>query len=163
MKKSKRTSKTSKKNWKLNFPDLQSFAETGHRLPADSEILSFSHALTVQRDYGPTEDFAKINTAKVINQDISIVRMFDACSPVLMKAMISKHLFKRVLLSLEEPQSIIHYELNDVLITSFRPGGSVHITTEPRPLEEIGLFFASAKVTYSDAKHKSSACVELPK
>ena len=152
-----------------------------------SEIVSFSQPIT-QLGGGATD--ATRRRGDVVLEDIVVVKQLDKASPKLAESICKGKVFPKVEIHLTGPSegstclgTFYAYELNNVMITSYKVSGSNPLayalialapditmpSTGPfivqavdAPLEEISLSFEEIKVTYTecDSSGKSKGNVE---
>jgi type VI secretion system secreted protein Hcp len=97
------------------------------------DVVSFSHGVHRQ---GAAD--------RVDHQDLSVIKYSDRCSPLLALACCEGRHFREARLVVARPEGaktrFMEMVLTDVVISSYRPGGSVN-GMDVRPVEEISLHY----------------------
>ena len=119
------------------------------------EALSFSWGATQPASVASATGG---RTAERVNvQDFSFVKVLDKSSPILFQACCDGRHIKEVTVELCEAASDKHpymkYKLENVIISSVRPGGSAQ-GGETKPLEEISLNFGKVTLEYTPVDSK---------
>lgn len=90
-------------------------------------------------------------------QDLSLLKMFDACSPALFGGVVTgKHFSKLTLVHSDGKEPLMTVTLSDVLITSYQLGGSQGSSV---PTESISVNFA--KISIADSDSGTGFCYDL--
>jgi type VI secretion system secreted protein Hcp len=122
------------------------------------EILSFSFGAS-QPATGSVSSGGARSSQRVDIQDFSVVKQLDKASPKLfLHCCNGKHIPK---VSLElcratgDKQNYMTYDMEDVLVSSVRPGGSSE--GADLPLEEVTFNPAKTTLTYTETDHLTGA------
>lgn len=114
------------------------------------EILSFSWGLT-QPATGSGSSGGARSSERVTASDFSIVKTIDKTTPKLMEKVCNGEHIKEIKLELcrntGAKEKYAEYVMKDVLISSWRPGGSAQ-GGETLPLEEVTFNPGEMKLTY---------------
>ncbi len=119
------------------------------------EVLSYSWGVSQQASASRSTGGAA-SAARADLQDFSIVHTLDKASPKLFLACCKGEHIKEVKLELcratGDKQKYMEYKLNDVLVSSVRPGGSAQ-GGDPLPLEEITFNYGKIELMYTETDH----------
>ena len=103
------------------------------------ELLSFSHGVS-QTSSGAASSGGGRSAERCDHQDFSVVKTLDKASPKLNLFCCNGKHIPTVTVELcraaEDKQKYMEYKMNDVIVTSVRPGGSAE-GGEALPLEEV--------------------------
>ncbi|TVS03107.1 MAG: type VI secretion system tube protein Hcp [Phycisphaerales bacterium] len=129
------------------------------------EVLSYSHGV-MQRPSGSSSSGGGRSAERCDHSDFSIVKTLDKASPKLNLACCNGAHIKTIEFQLcratGDKQPYMHYKLEDVIVSSVRPGGSSQ-GGESLPLEEVSFNYGKITWTYTEIDHKtgkSSGMVE---
>jgi len=115
------------------------------------EILSFSHGIS-QMKGGSVSATGAHAGQRADFTDFSIVKTLDKTSPKLALACADGTHFTDATIEIckagGDKQKYMEYKLSDVLVSSFRPGGSAQ-GGDALPLEEVSLAYAKINWTYT--------------
>ncbi len=118
------------------------------------EILSFNFGAH-QPASGSASTAGGATSERVNIQDFSVVKALDKASPKLFDQCCSGKHIKEATVELcragGDKVKYMEYKMEEVIITSVRPGGSSH-GTETLPLEEASFSFGKIKLTYTQQK-----------
>lgn len=121
------------------------------------EVLSFSVGVD-QPSSGAASSGGGRSAERANFQDFSIVKALDKASPKLALACADGTHIKEVKLELcrasGDKQKYMEYLLNDVIVSSARPGGSAQ-GGEALPLEEVSFNYGKIEWTYTETDHKT--------
>ena len=121
------------------------------------EILSFSHGVT-QPATGSQSSGGARSAERADHSDFHIVKSLDCASPGLsLHCCNGKHIPKVTIELCRETGSktkYMEYKLEDVIVTSMRPGGSSG-GSETLPLEEVSFNYGKISWTYVKTDHKT--------
>ena len=121
------------------------------------EILSFSWGAS-QPAAGGRSSGGAAAAERVTVQDLSIVKHLDKSSPKIFSACCKGEHIPEVKLELcratGDKQKYMEYVMSDVLISSFRPGGSSG-GGEPLPLEEVAFNYGKIELIYTATDHQT--------
>jgi len=121
------------------------------------EILSYSHGVT-QMAAGSASSGGARSAGRTDHADFSIVKTLDKASPVLALFASKGDHIKKVTLTLHratgDKQEYMKYDMDNVLVTSVRPGGSSK-GGEPLPLEEVSFNYDKITWEYTETDHKT--------
>src|SRR5262249_28353878 len=88
----------------------------------------------------------------------SIVKTLDKASPKLFLSLCNGDHIKNVTIQLHRAtgtkQKYMEYKLEDVLISSYRPGGAAQ-GGESLPLEEVSFNYGKITLTYTETDHET--------
>jgi type VI secretion system secreted protein Hcp len=119
-------------------------ADNSHR--NEIEVLSFNWGIDQEKTHSSSPSAGD----RVNFHPFSIVKKLDKSSPKLAIACISGEVIKNIRLELRraggDQQPIMEYRFSDVLITSFRPAGTVN--SESILLEEVSFSYAKIELRY---------------
>ena len=121
------------------------------------EILSYNHG--VSQPTSGTQSSAGSRTAERVNhQSFSVVKQLDKTSPKLnLKCCNGEHI-QEIKVELcragGEKQKYMEYIMNDVIVSSVRPGGSNQGGGDV-PLEEVAFSYGKITWTYTELDHKT--------
>lgn len=135
--------------WKLLIPELQQMVQPGQSIPKQSRIESFSHGIALSGD-----EKNPVAQMKPSFQDIHLVRMTDAATPLLLQAIAAKRVFKEISLDFAGPTANIRLDLENAVLSSVQFGGSLF--SDSGPMDQISLSFEKMKVSYADKTFQSS-------
>jgi type VI secretion system secreted protein Hcp len=112
------------------------------------DVLSFHWGVTQQ---GTAGRGGGGGAGKAQVSDFSIVKKYDAASPVLFqKCCTGEHIKEALFTARKAGGAQLEYlkiKLSDVLISSVRPGASAH-GADDVPMEEVGMNFAKCEIDY---------------
>jgi type VI secretion system secreted protein Hcp len=121
------------------------------------EVLSYSHGVS-QPVSGSVSSGGGRSAERCDHSDFSIVKSMDKATPKLnLYCSNGEHIPN---LSLElcraggDKQKYMEYKLEDVIVTSVRPGGSSQ-GGENLPLEEVSFAYGKISWTYTETDHKT--------
>ena len=121
------------------------------------EILSFSHGVS-QTGSGSVSSGGSRAAERTDHDDFSIVKTLDKASPGLALACCNGEHFDEVKLELcragQDKQKYMEYIMKDVIISSYRPGGSAQ-GGEALPLEEVSFNYGKITWKYTETDHKT--------
>jgi type VI secretion system secreted protein Hcp len=121
------------------------------------EILSFSHGVS-QASTGTRSGVGAATGQRTDHSDFSIVKQLDKTSPKLALFCCNGKHIKEVKLELcratGEKQKYMEYKMEDVIISSVRPGGQ-GAGNDPVPLEEVSFNYGKITWTYTATDHKT--------
>jgi type VI secretion system secreted protein Hcp len=121
------------------------------------EVLSYSHVVS-QLSSGSASSGGARSSSRCDHADFSVVKTLDKASPLLNLACCNGEHIKKVDLHLSratgDKQVYMKYEMEDVIVSSVRPGGSSK-GGEPLPLEEVSFNYGKISWTYTETDHKS--------
>ena len=119
------------------------------------EILSWAFAMS---NSGTAATAGGAGAGKVTFQDLSLTKLADTATPVLMLSTANGKVYKQAILTLERAgeRPFVYYRvtMENVIVTSVSTGGS---GAESRPTESISLNFAKVKVEYIPMKADGGA------
>ena len=111
------------------------------------EVLSYSHGITNSVELGPTRTGGRSE-----HDDISVFKEIDKASPKLSLFCCTGNSIGNVKLELcrtdGEQERFMLYDLQDVIVTSVRPSGSVE--GGERPTEQVTLNYGKIEWTYTE-------------
>jgi type VI secretion system secreted protein Hcp len=118
------------------------------------EILSFSHGVSQPATASVSSGGAR-SVQRSDHQDFSVVKTLDKASPKLFLYCCNGKHIPTVTLELcratGDKTKYMAYTMNDVLVSSLRPGGSSE--GADLPLEEIAFNYAKMTYTYTETDH----------
>ena len=121
------------------------------------EILSFSCGVS-QPSGGARSTGGAASSERANHQDMSITKILDKASPKLALACCKGEHISEVKLELcratGDKQKYMEYKMSDVIISSYRPGGSAQ-GGEGLPLEEVSFNYGKIEWTYTETDHKT--------
>lgn len=121
------------------------------------EVLSF-HFGAQQPAAGGRSSGGAASAERVSLQDFSIVKHLDKSSPKLFSSCATGEHIGEVKLELcrntGDKQKYMEYVMTDVLVSSWRPGGSSQ-GGEPLPLEEVSFNFGKIEIIYTATDHQT--------
>ena len=121
------------------------------------EILSYNTGVA-QLASGSVSSGGGRSAERAGFQDFSVVKALDKASPKLALACANGEHINEIKLELcragGDKQKYMEYVMNDVIISSARPGGSGK-GKETLPLEEVGFRFGKITWTYTETDHKT--------
>lgn len=121
------------------------------------EVLSFSLGVH-QPSAGHRSTGGAAAGQRVDVQDVSIVKHLDKASPKLFLHCCNGKHIPSIILELcratGDKTKYMEYKLSDVIVSSYRPGGSAQ-GGEPLPMEEFSFNFAKIELTYTTTDHKT--------
>lgn len=121
------------------------------------EVLSFSFGASQPTSGGRSQGGAA-SAERVNMQDFSIVKVLDKSSAKLFLHTCNGKHIPKVKLELcratEDKQKYMEYAMEDVIISSIRPGGSSQ-GGENLPLEEVAFNFGKIEWIYTATDHKT--------
>lgn len=121
------------------------------------EVLSFSWGVS-QTATGSSSSGGGKAAERASHNDFSVVKTLDKASPKLFLACCKGDHIKTVTIELcratGDKQKYMEYKMQDVLVTSVRPGGSSH-GGESLPLEEISFNYGKITQTYTETDHQT--------
>jgi len=119
------------------------------------EILSYSWGIS-QPGGGSRSTAGAASAQRCDHQDFSVVKVLDKATAKFFLACCKGEHLKSVKVFLHratgDKQKYMAYEMSDVLVTSFRPGGSAH-GGETLPLEEVSFNYGKIELTYTETDH----------
>jgi type VI secretion system secreted protein Hcp len=128
---------------------------TDEKHPGEIEVLSYTWGVKQQRS-GSASSAGNLSAGRADFADFSIVKAIDKSSPTLALSCASGKHIPTVTLELcragEDKQPYMEYKFTDVIITSFRPGGSSNGGGETLPLEEVSFAYGKAEWKYTQTK-----------
>ena len=117
------------------------------------EILSFSWGID-QPQTASASSHGSLAAERALFRDFSIVKAIDKASPKLALGCASGEHFPKATLEIcragGDKQPYMEYKLTDVMVTSFRPGGSGG--AEQIPLEEVSFSYGKVELKYTQTK-----------
>ena len=123
------------------------------------EVLSFSHGVT-QLSSGSVSSGGGRSAERCDHSDFSFVKTLDKASPKLNLACCNGEHIPTVEIELcratGDKSRYMAYKLEDVIVSSVRPGGSSS-GGESLPLEEVAIAYGKIEWTYTETDHKSGA------
>lgn len=126
---------------------------TDDKHKAEIEVLSYSWGVNQQKS-GSASSAGNLASGRASFQDFSVVKAIDKASPKLMLACADGTHIKTIRLEIcraaGDKQPYMEYKFTDVIVTSFRPGGSGH--GEALPLEEVSFAYGKAEWKYTQTK-----------
>ena len=121
------------------------------------EILSYSTGVS-QPSGGSRSSGGAATGQRADFHDLSVVKTLDKTSPKLVLACAKGDHIKTVTLELcratGNKEKYMEYKLEDVIVTSVRPGGSSQ-GGEPLPLEEVSFNYGKITFNYVETDHKT--------
>lgn len=121
------------------------------------EILSYSHGVS-QMSSGSRSSGGAASAGRCDHADFSVVKTLDKTSPKLNLFCCNGNHIKKVDVELcratGDKQPYMMYKLEDVIISSVRPGGSSQ-GGEALPLEEVSFNYGKITWTYHETDHKT--------
>jgi type VI secretion system secreted protein Hcp len=119
------------------------------------EVLSYSHGLA-QPAAGSVSSGGARSSERCEHQDFSLVKALDKASPKLSLFCCNGTHIASVKVELcraaGEKEKYMEYVLNDVIVSTVRPGGSAQ-GGETLPLEEVGFNYGKITWTYTETDH----------
>ncbi|HKG93867.1 MAG TPA: type VI secretion system tube protein Hcp [Gemmatimonadaceae bacterium] len=126
---------------------------TDDKHKGEIEVLSYSWGITQQKS-ASASSAGSLSAQRASFNDFHIVKAIDKTSPKLALACADGTHIKSIRLELcragGDKQPYMEYKFTDVLVTSFRPGGSGH--GEALPLEEVSFTYGKAEWKYTQTK-----------
>ena len=123
------------------------------------EILSYSHGV-LQLASGSRSSGGARSAERCDHQDFSCVKTLDKTSPKLnLWCCNGKHIANikmELCRATGNKQKYMEYDMEDVIISSVRPGGSSQGGAE-LPLEEVSLNYGKIEWKYTETDHKTGA------
>jgi type VI secretion system secreted protein Hcp len=121
------------------------------------EILSFSFGAS-QAAAGGRSSGGSAAAERVNMQDFSIVKNLDKATPKLFLALSNGEHIPEVKVEFcratGDKQKYMEYKMNDVIVSSWRPGGAAQ-GGESLPLEEVSFNFGKVELIYTATDHKT--------
>jgi type VI secretion system secreted protein Hcp len=121
------------------------------------EILSYSFGAN-QMTAGSRSSGGSAGGERVTLSDFSIVKALDKASPVLFEHCCNGKHIDEITLELcratGDKTTYMSYKLKDVIVSSYRPGGSSQ-GGEPLPLEEVAFNPGRVDLEYTATDHKT--------
>jgi type VI secretion system secreted protein Hcp len=121
------------------------------------EILSFSHGVSQPRS-GSVSSGGSRSSQRTDHSDFSVIHALDKASPKLNLFCSNGDHIKEITVELcragGDKQKYMEWKLEDVIVTSVRPGGSSS-GEESLPLEEISFAYGKITWTYTETDHKT--------
>lgn len=121
------------------------------------EVLSFSWGVSQTASGSASSGGAK-SAERANHNDFSIVKSLDKASPLLFASCCNGEHIKEVTLELcratGDKQKYMQYKMEDVLVSSVRPGGSSQ-GSETLPLEEVSFNYGKITLTYTATDHQT--------
>jgi type VI secretion system secreted protein Hcp len=121
------------------------------------EIMSYSFG-AAQNSSGGRSSGGAATGQRVNISDFSVVKALDKASPVLFEHCCNgKHIGEIVVelcRATGDKTKYMEYKLTDVIVSSYRPGGSSQ-GGEPLPLEELSFNPGRVDLTYTATDHKT--------
>jgi type VI secretion system secreted protein Hcp len=121
------------------------------------EVLSYSHGLH-QTGGGSNSSGGARSAGRTDHADFSIVKTLDKASPVLALTCSNGKHIPKVTMTLNratgDKQEYMKYDMEDVLVTSVRPGGSSK-GGDTLPLEEVSFNYGKITWEYTETDHKT--------
>lgn len=132
---------------------------TDHKHKEWIEILSYSHGVS-QPGSGSASSGGARSAERVDHQDFSVVKVLDKASPKLnLYCCTGKHIGTvkmELCRATGDKQKYMEYTMNDVIVSSVRPGGSAQ-GGEALPLEEVAFNYGKIEWVYTETDHKTGA------
>jgi type VI secretion system secreted protein Hcp len=123
------------------------------------EVLSYSTGVS-QSSSGSQSTAGGRSSGRADFADFSVVHSLDKASPKLALACAKGEHIKSVTMTLNRAtgnkEQYMEYKLEDVLVSSVRPGGSA-IGSEALPMEEINFNYGKITWTYTETDKKTGA------
>ncbi|MGH9901236.1 MAG: Hcp family type VI secretion system effector [Pyrinomonadaceae bacterium] len=117
------------------------------------EVLSYSWGISQQKS-ASASSHGSLSSQRADFADFSVVKALDIASAKLALACADGTHLKNIRLEIcragGDKQPFMEYKFTDVIITSFRPGGSGH--GESIPLEEVSFAYGKAEWAYTQTK-----------
>jgi type VI secretion system secreted protein Hcp len=117
------------------------------------EVLSFSWGVSQPKSAAPSTA-GSLSAERAQFSDFSIVKALDKSSPKLALSCASGEHLKSVVMEIcragGDKQPYMEYKMTDVIVSSFRPGGSGH--GEALPLEEVSFNYGKFEMKYTKTK-----------
>ena len=121
------------------------------------ELLSFSHGLS-QPASGSASSGGGRSAERCDHQDFSVVKTLDKASPKLNLFCCNGTHIGEIKMELcraaESKEKYMEYVMNNVIVSSVRPGGSAQ-GGEALPLEEVCFNYGKIEWTYTETDHKT--------
>jgi len=121
------------------------------------ELLSYSHGVS-QTSSGAASSGGARSAERCDHQDFSVVKALDKASPKLALFCCDGTHVKEVAVELcratGDKQRYMEYKMEDVIVSSVRPGGSAQ-GGEALPLEEVSFNYGKIEWTYTETDHKT--------
>lgn len=121
------------------------------------EVLSYSHGVS-QLSSGSASSGGARSSSRCDHTDFSIVKTLDKASPLLNLSCCNGEHISKVNLHLSratgDKQVYMKYEMEDVIVSSVRPGGSSK-GGDSLPLEEVSFNYGKISWTYTETDHKT--------
>ena len=134
---------------------------TDEKHPKWIEVLSYSHGMN-QPPSSTRSSTGSASSGRVNMQDLSVVKHLDSATPKLSVACCTGQHFPNVKLEIWRATQdggkvkYMEYKMNNVLVSSVRPGGSSQ-GGDDVPLEEVGFNFGKIEWTYTHTDRKTGA------
>ena len=121
------------------------------------EVLSYSCGVS-QPASGSSSTAGARSAERCNHNDFSVVKALDKSSPKLFLACCNGTHIKEVKIELcraaGDKTKYMEYKLSDVIISSYRPGGSAQ-GGETLPLEEVSFNYGKIELSYTATDHKT--------
>jgi len=121
------------------------------------EVLSYSHGVS-QPASGSSSSGGGRSAERCDHQDLSVVKTLDKTSPKLALYCCNGTHIPMIKLELcragGDKQKYMEYVLNDVIVSSYRPGG-VSQGGETLPIEEVAFNYGKVTWNYIETDHKT--------
>ena len=121
------------------------------------ELLSYSHGVS-QPASGSSSSGGARSSERCDHDDFSVVKSLDKASPKLALYCCNGTHIKEIKMTLcraiGDKQPYMQYLMNDVIISSVRPGGSAQ-GGEALPLEEVSFNYGKIEWCYTETDHKT--------
>lgn len=122
------------------------------------EVLSYSWGVKQSGGGGSKSTAGARATGRSDHEDLTFVHSLDKASAKLFLACCNGTHIKEITMTLNratgDKQKYMEYKLNDVLISSLKPGGSTQ-GEEAIPMEEVSLNYGKITLTYTATDHKT--------
>jgi type VI protein secretion system component Hcp len=138
----------------LEIPELAQMAASGDKLPSEMDVQSYS--LSASYDVVGTSI-----TKNVVFQDLTISRITDEWTPLLLKAAIDGKKFKRATLEVRHPTSTMRVELSDVAVTSVSSSDNIPSNGSEGYLN-VSYSFKGIALTQTKGRFKGTATLTNP-
>lgn len=123
------------------------------------EVLSYSHGMA-QRSSGSVSSGGSLSAERCDHQEFSVVKTLDKASPLLALSCSNGEHIPEVKLELcrsgKDKNKYMEYILNDVIVSSVRPGGSAQ-SGDALPLEEVAFRYSKITWIYTETDHQTGA------
>lgn len=121
------------------------------------EVLSYSCGVS-QPASGSSSTAGGRSAERCNHNDFSVVKALDKASPKLFLACCNGTHIKEVKIELcraaGDKTKYMEYKLSDVIVSSYRPGGSAQ-GGETLPLEEVSFNYGKIELSYTATDHKT--------